>query len=61
MFSGKLTPLDSSGGPRRWAPVAGSAAHCAWITGYPEITVRRERRWTTVGANPTRELDRSTR
>ena len=23
--------------------------------------VRRERRWTTVGANPTRELDRSTR
>jgi len=23
--------------------------------------VRRERRWSTVGANPTRELDRSAR
>jgi len=28
---------------------------------YPDFTVRRERRWTTVGAIPTRELDRSTR
>ena len=26
-----------------------------------KITVRRERRWSTVGASPTRELDRSTR
>ena len=25
------------------------------------VRVRRERRWSTVGANPTRELDRSTR
>jgi hypothetical protein len=31
-----------------------------WMVANPYITVRRERRWTTVGANPTRELDRST-
>jgi len=31
------------------------------MTGEPVIIVRRERRWTTVGAIPTRELDRSTR
>jgi hypothetical protein len=29
--------------------------------GNSDITVRRERRWSTVGVNPTRELDRSTR
>jgi hypothetical protein len=28
---------------------------------YPGFTVRRERRWSTVGVNPTRELVRSTR
>jgi hypothetical protein len=31
------------------------------MTGEPDIAVRRERRWSTVGVNPTRELVRTTR
>ena len=39
----------------------GPQNHYARIVAQPEVMVRRERRWSTVGVNPTRELVRSTR
>ena len=38
---------------------ASLATHSGWRN--QAVTVRRERRWTTAGDKPARELDRSTR